>query len=973
MIALPRLLVLTVVTSACWAKLCCDQECKKPVSYGRTKDRYITQEAGHLSFPNAAIVTILIKQAEFDSSGQELWFAEIQGRKGLVPAQVVTELHTLCEPKELSDDHLDGHGNTLHYSPPPPPSHTPYDASPPHIHQSGEPDSQTDVVLEQKQGPSRNNPVDQDREQLQTYSEHDDLDYGSPEEEPNNQELKEEKRNFNEDYMSNENQITQNGDLDSSDNDQYGVEYNEHLRDEWTSYSVYHDSYDRQQIETHDQPSQTMEAISAPSSTLAPESISGTGESPNSESLLPPQDIDSGERNFYQTPSSELGESSQAPLDKDVFNQEEQNQPESNSADKEKFGVPPSFNFQTLDETTASEVYSAGSSSNGIADYETPYAKGVPDEAGSEHFDAKKVIPSYTSYETWSTGGVESVIEHTLTQDSPFHTPTSSYESHPGGEEPILVNLRNGESVRVVPLGGGNFQIKAEDGSVRLVDYDYFDDQGVEFDFYDRYADAGPDTEREVMEIEENSPPKQILPENEVPIYTEVNEGYPAYDKELLPSHEAEDMPGYTPSPTKTGENHRHHSYLDVHSLQQRYKQTNTFEEDDTNNMNEVISEILNEQTSANIKFTSTEDAQLRKTENLQVLNTPLASRDTEQGRVGETNKQTFEDTTLLPLPDIERRTQPVSTSEEPDVKVHPQPTSQLFPDNDLEDDLKATHLPLPDVEQVSQQHESTRGQQQLPSLEHLPPENRKTTSTPIHTNVKSQEESDPQMPVINIVAQFSPQLAAWINDQGPEFGIIGVIASALCLILPLCCSCCHYWKDSRRKTLTLSKYTASRKGLEEQIEKLKAEKKSLNVERLLSEERFESLQHELEHMKYDNQTLTEAKVDIEENYGNVCAELHTLKQELSACTVQVNQIQSELKHERLQMCAQTSEKEVALQQIALLQNEMRLYDQKVQELEAAKEQLEQDSYSTHNRFQELEELHKQMCWEEEKKLTFGS
>ena len=60
-------------------------------------------------------------------------------------------------------------------------------------------------------------------------------------------------------------------------------------------------------------------------------------------------------------------------------------------------------------------------------------------------------------------------------------------------------------------------------------------------------------------------------------------------------------------------------------------------------------------------------------------------------------------------------------------------------------------------------------------------------------------------------------------------------------------------------------------------------------------------------------------------------------------------------------MCAQTSEKEVALQQIALLQNEMRLYDQKVQELEAAKEQLEQDSYSTHNRFQELEELHKQV------------
>ena len=64
----------------------------------------------------------------------------------------------------------------------------------------------------------------------------------------------------------------------------------------------------------------------------------------------------------------------------------------------------------------------------------------------------------------------------------------------------------------------------------------------------------------------------------------------------------------------------------------------------------------------------------------------------------------------------------------------------------------------------------------------------------------------------------------------------------------------------------------ASRKGLEEQIEKLKAEKKSLNVERLLSEERFESLQNELEHMKYDNQKLTEAKVDIE--VGCLCAYL---------------------------------------------------------------------------------------------------
>ena len=61
------------------------------------------------------------------------------------------------------------------------------------------------------------------------------------------------------------------------------------------------------------------------------------------------------------------------------------------------------------------------------------------------------------------------------------------------------------------------------------------------------------------------------------------------------------------------------------------------------------------------------------------------------------------------------------------------------------------------------------------------------------------------------------------------------------------------------------------------------------------------------------------------------------------------------------QLSAQTSEKDVALQQIALLQNQMRKSEQKVQELEAVKEQLEQDSFSTHTRYQELEELNRQV------------
>ena len=49
----------------------------EPISYGRTKDRYITRERGHLSFPNAAIVTVLAKQATVDVSGREMWLVEV--------------------------------------------------------------------------------------------------------------------------------------------------------------------------------------------------------------------------------------------------------------------------------------------------------------------------------------------------------------------------------------------------------------------------------------------------------------------------------------------------------------------------------------------------------------------------------------------------------------------------------------------------------------------------------------------------------------------------------------------------------------------------------------------------------------------------------------------------------------------------------------------------------------------------------
>ena len=49
----------------------------EPISYGRTTDRYITQEAGHLSFPKSAIVTVLTKHAAVHASGREMWLAEV--------------------------------------------------------------------------------------------------------------------------------------------------------------------------------------------------------------------------------------------------------------------------------------------------------------------------------------------------------------------------------------------------------------------------------------------------------------------------------------------------------------------------------------------------------------------------------------------------------------------------------------------------------------------------------------------------------------------------------------------------------------------------------------------------------------------------------------------------------------------------------------------------------------------------------
>ena len=61
------------------------------------------------------------------------------------------------------------------------------------------------------------------------------------------------------------------------------------------------------------------------------------------------------------------------------------------------------------------------------------------------------------------------------------------------------------------------------------------------------------------------------------------------------------------------------------------------------------------------------------------------------------------------------------------------------------------------------------------------------------------------------------------------------------------------------------------------------------------------------------------------------------------------------------QLSSEKYEKEVALQQVALLQDEIRECNKNVQELQAAKEQLEQDSFFLHNSYQKLEDAHQQV------------
>ena len=614
----------------------------------------------------------------------------------------------------------------------------------------------------------------QGQEQLPTDDEQGDSTggmYGHPVEEPNNLEWKDDNRDFNGD-RSNVNYMSQSGDPSQKISryvDNYSVEHSEHEFEEQKS-SVYPETYEREQTitETHGQPSPAMDANLASSSTASHDSNFGSDDSVQAELLQQSQgDINHGD----QMPMSEFGDVSLQNVDEELYNHNEHNQPESDTASgadmEDLYRTPPSSNLPAFDDN---QVYTEFPSDNIVN--ETPTVDGenviggVAEDLDPKSSGTEQVTGSHTDYDTWSTEGVENVaqqIQQTTTEtinmeyseEIPLNTPSPSYESEAQGIEGKLVTLGNGQSVRLVPLGGRNFKMTAEDGSVRVVNYDYFDeDEELDYDY--QYDDAGLNTRKtEQNEVEENQERENILPEQIQPVIekSEVDEGYPSNyvtDKEMLQSYEAEEVSEYILTPTTTVDestaSQQHHTYLDVHSLRQRYE-INT----DSDNVQQITTEDVNEHTFDNVKFTSVEDVLQSTSEtfpNHGVTETELPLMGTEQVRVAEATQNTFEDETHFPSTTVEQSVQSVTTSttsEEIDLNMLVKPTTQL-PDMDssLEDvNLQATHLPLPVMGKVSQQYESS--EEVHPSIEPLPAENHKQTYIPVNTNVKSQEHSDPQ------------------------------------------------------------------------------------------------------------------------------------------------------------------------------------------------------------------------------------
>jgi hypothetical protein len=102
-----KYLCILLLLAASHAKLCCDDQCKRAISYGRTINRHIAEpqkrgEVEFLSFAQGSLVQVFAKDIGKDGL---YWEAEITGRRGLLEKRFVAEQHVMC--KDLQHEHPD--------------------------------------------------------------------------------------------------------------------------------------------------------------------------------------------------------------------------------------------------------------------------------------------------------------------------------------------------------------------------------------------------------------------------------------------------------------------------------------------------------------------------------------------------------------------------------------------------------------------------------------------------------------------------------------------------------------------------------------------------------------------------------------------------------------------------------------------------------------------------------------------------
>lgn len=56
-----------------------------------------------------------------------------------------------------------------------------------------------------------------------------------------------------------------------------------------------------------------------------------------------------------------------------------------------------------------------------------------------------------------------------------------------------------------------------------------------------------------------------------------------------------------------------------------------------------------------------------------------------------------------------------------------------------------------------------------------------------------------------NSCTQCHIQCVICLSLQDSELGVLGLIVTILAIFVPLCCSCCHFWRDGKRKATTIS------------------------------------------------------------------------------------------------------------------------------------------------------------------------